>query len=470
MSQLFPLLPYVVYGQPDITNFDILVKSTATQLTYGRRHIITDATVIYSDGRKTLKKGTGSPEKRYASVYGPWMTTSISEYSIIVYNDETGEYEDCVDQDIYENDEGMMKIKVAVKNTGSKDSYQTGFTFIFPQNVTTVEDALDSELSFSVSTNDDNQNILTINSDTTISQNTQNLIYIYVKFTKLENETNSTITDDGEIINDSESLRRLDSDKKNIIESLDVSLCQSSAGCEDSSLVNQLIEVNFGLSYKEGSRGSVKLTVVNEGTYDSPKYSLSAEADDADNVKSYIFYRKTSLLNDNKYVQLQKGELTNYTDSIDMEINVYEYTIGYRVETIDLNGRIIASDYFSSDLSTAIPEEENENDGNDENENKKKSLYWIIILVVCLLIIVGVVTFIFYKKKLFCFKQKDNFVEIHKSNDVVGFGEIDNIDSNYKQTHDINVDKGTTRTINSDAVFTYQEGTTPKLLIKPTTN
>ena len=468
MSQLYPLLPYVVYGQPDITNFDILVKSSATQLTYGRRHIITDANVIYSDGRKTLKKGTGSPEKRYASVYGPWMTTSISEYSIIVYNDETGEYEDCVDQDIYENDEGMMKIKVAVKNTGSKDSYQTGFRFIFPQNVTTVEDALDSELSFSVSTNDDNQNILTINSDTTISQNTQNLIYIYVKFTKLENETNSTITDDGEIINDSESLRRLDSDKKNIIESLDVSLCQSSAGCEDSSLVNQLIEINFGLSYKVGSRGSVKLTVVNEGTYDSPKYSLSAEADDVDNVKSYIFYRKTSLLNDNKYVQLQKGELTNYTDSIDTKITVYKYTIGYRVETIDLNGRIIASDYFSSDLSTAEPEEENKNDGN--NKNKKKSLYWIIIIVVCILIILGVLMFIFYKKKLFCFKQKDNIVHIQKPNVVVGFGEIDNIDINYKQTHDTNADKGTTRTINSDAAFTYQEGTTPKLLIKATTN
>ena len=437
MSQLFPLLPYVVYGQPDITNFDILVKSSATQLTYGRRHIITDANVIYSDGRKTLKKGTGSPEKRYASVYGPWMTTSISEYSIIVYNDETGEYEDCVDQDIYENDEGMMKIKVAVKNTGSKDSYQTGFTFIFPQNVTTVEDALDSELSFSVSTNDDNQNILTINSDTTISQNTQNLIYIYVKFTKLENETNSTITDDGEIINDSESLRRLDSDKKNIIESLDVSLCQSSAGCEDSSLVNQLIEINFGLSYKVGSRGSVKLTVVNEGTYDSPKYSLSAEADDVDNVKSYIFYRKTSLLNDNKYVQLQKGELTNYTDSIDIEITVYEYTIGYRVETIDLNGRIIASDYFSSDLSTAEPEEENKNDGN--KKKKKKSLYWIIIIVVCILIILGVLMFIFYKKKLFCFKQKDNIVHIQKPNVVVGFGEIDNIDKNKHKTCNFNL-------------------------------
>ena len=80
------------------------------------------------------------------------------------------------------------------------------------------------------------------------------------------------------------------------------------------------------------------------------------------------------------------------------------------------------------------------------------------------------ITFIFYKKKLFCFKLKDNFVNIQKSSDVVGFGEIDNIDSNYKQTHDINVDKGTTRTINSDAVFTYQEGTSPKLLIKPSTN
>ncbi len=59
--------------------------------------------------------------------------------------------------------------------------------------------------------------------------------------------------------------------KKNIIESLYVSLCQSSRTCKDTSQVNQLIKVTFVLSYKIGSRGKFKLTLVNECTYISPK-------------------------------------------------------------------------------------------------------------------------------------------------------------------------------------------------------
>ena len=239
LNNVFPYLPYEVYGQPDITKFYVFVKLSASQFTYGSRQILNEAYVSYNDSRKIRNSAKSS--RRYVTVYGPWIKMDITK-TLIDYNEQEKTYKDKENQNEIGNS-GFMQIKITAKNTGSKDAYQTSYKFVFSKYVTLLEDLGDLLSKKNIITimkdESSNETILLFNSKRQIPQNTKDTYNVYLKFDFGEEETTTTIV----------NRRNLDdANEKVILKSADVTLCQNVECNDEDSFVNQVININFKIN------------------------------------------------------------------------------------------------------------------------------------------------------------------------------------------------------------------------------
>ena len=89
--------------------------------------------IQYNDGRKNKENAYWIPA--YASVKGPWMYLD-ADYYVAFKNENTGLYEKASDQEIYENDMGIIMVNITAKNKGSSTVYQSDFSLFVPKDIT----------------------------------------------------------------------------------------------------------------------------------------------------------------------------------------------------------------------------------------------------------------------------------------------------------------------------------------------
>jgi len=160
-------------------------------------------------------------------------------------------------------------------------------------------------------------------------------------------------------------------------------MCPTSK-CTVESYVTQKLDFSIKEKVKEGSRGTVELNATTLGNFLEPKYKLEATASDDKDVKWYNFYRK---INDNDWEKIVEKSNENTLEDSPLNISdtkvLEQYSVSYRVETINNENRIIAGDGILIEESKA-------------SENKVKKKYWIyiILIIVASLLFVAVVAWI----------------------------------------------------------------------------
>ena len=89
--------------------------------------------IQYNDGRKNKQNAYWVPA--YESVLSPWMYLDI-DYNIACKNENTGFYEKASDQEISENNIGIIMFNITPKNKGSSTVYQSDFSLFVPKDIT----------------------------------------------------------------------------------------------------------------------------------------------------------------------------------------------------------------------------------------------------------------------------------------------------------------------------------------------
>ena len=367
LSKVVTELPYENIGLPDTTKINVLTKLSANQLEYGGQYVVKDSFINYSDGRKNKKNVDWS--WKWVRVNGPWLDLS-APYYIVVKNEETGLYEQSTDQDLYENDIGILYVNLTAKNRGNDNAYDIEFKLYVPNDITLDLEQLNKYNIESSIIEDRDENILTIKTHRNLGGQESYLQPLYIGF------GNVTLLN---------QKRGLEEKKRNktIIRRVEAKMCPSSK-CTVESYVTQKLDFSIKEKVKEGSRGTVELNVETLGNFLEPKYKLEATPSDDKNVKYYNFYKK---INDNDWEKIV--EKSNEKTLEDSPLNISDtegldkYSVSYRVETINNENRIIAGDGVLIEESKA-------------SENKVKKKYWIyiILIIVASLLFVAVVAWI----------------------------------------------------------------------------
>ena len=116
VSDVYPQFPKEVMGQPDVTEFSIVSKTSASQLEFGYQPVLTRSYVNFTTPRnKTKVCMMDEPYNRYSSVKGAWVVMSFN--SAVMTVDENGNYVQSIDQSVYATDSGIMQVNLTAKNT-----------------------------------------------------------------------------------------------------------------------------------------------------------------------------------------------------------------------------------------------------------------------------------------------------------------------------------------------------------------
>ena len=235
LNKAFPEFPYEIYGEPDHTKINILIKVNAPQVEYGSKVAFKWGYCNYNDS-KVLRNSNTNLIRRVSSA-GPWMNVDI-EYLIAKYDRETDTFIETNDK--HYPPKGYMKLKITAANTGDKSAYQMSYKYIFSKYVnvlTNYGDFITLKNIMSTGKESSGEDALYINSKNELPPNMKAIFNVFIFYDFSEAETDTTII-----------VRNLEDDKdkdKVILTKADVTLCQN-AKCENAnSFVNQLINVDF---------------------------------------------------------------------------------------------------------------------------------------------------------------------------------------------------------------------------------
>ena len=398
VSDVYPQFPKEVMGQPDVTEFSIVSKTSASQLEFGYQPVLTRSYVNFTTPRnKTKVCMMDEPYNRYSSVKGAWVVMSFN--SAVMTVDENGNYVQSIDQSVYATDSGIMQVNLTAKNTGSDDAHETNFTVFLAPDVSVITDSIDT--NYEIETLDTGETKLTLNTNQGIGTRemyTESLLIEFSPSTRLRNLATTG--------------------SKTLIKKVSVAILQDEN--DPNTAVSQSIEVNYALSYRTTPRPTVDLTIDAQGTYYNPEYTLTAFPEpgtlSSGNQHLYSFYRKvetsTTLGN---WIQLQdkqaNKEITDAPLTEEETKSLLEYKVYYRVETYDGNTFVASSTYS---VKETLTDEEQVTKTKSSNKFPIWAAVVIAILGILLLILLGLVIYKFISRKKNVVLQEDQFNKIER--------------------------------------------------------
>ena len=128
----FPLFPKTIIGAPDIAQVGILIRSSVSQIPYGISYPINTVTMKYKQWNGKVKESKG--EKPFIYGTGAWLVLSYSR--TLVEQLPNGEYVDKENQELYHEDEGIMRVDFLIKNIGNGNSYNTTYEIVIDKGMT----------------------------------------------------------------------------------------------------------------------------------------------------------------------------------------------------------------------------------------------------------------------------------------------------------------------------------------------
>ena len=335
LTNAFPLFPYeIAPNKPYFSDLQLLFQSYSEYVPHGRRNLLKDTYLEYSDGRK-VKNMSAYPNYILCTTTGPSLLVT-AEHSI---EDE--------DKDIYSGDIKSIKISVTAYNEGT----DTAYTPIINLDIDSLAEYIPSpQMSNSFE-------IIEINNE---DSRVKNISVIYKNQLVAKDEIKFDLYFDmqfGEVHFD--FLRNLENEgnqekKASIIKGMSISLCLADVKCKegDSNYGKQSPDFSYNIAYKVISRavGQISLSVENIGTKTMPIYVLRATISYLDNSYNindveYSFKRKIIGI-DSKYKQIVLTKNNTYVDipfkegEIDFKKN---YTIYYKVIGQFPDGRTLDS-------------------------------------------------------------------------------------------------------------------------------
>ena len=239
LNRSFPEFPYEIYGEPDHTKINILIKVNARQVAYGSKTAFKWGYGTYNDGTKILRR-TNTGLAMSVSSSGPWMKVDI-EYKIVKFDKENDNFIEATDQKHYPL-KGYLKLVITASNIGDKDAYETSYKYVFSKYVNVLKnygDFVNLTNIMSVRTEGSGVDAIYINSKRSVIAQGKAVYNVYIFY---------DFEEPGEI-DSIMALRSLSDDKnKVILTDADVTLCQNIKCDNSDSLVNQLINVDFKMS------------------------------------------------------------------------------------------------------------------------------------------------------------------------------------------------------------------------------
>ncbi|MGL4948072.1 MAG: hypothetical protein ACRC42_01660, partial [Mycoplasma sp.] len=271
-STEFREFPKENVGAPDTTKIQIIAYLTAPQIEYSLQQILFNTYWRYFDERnKYLEAEIDNPTYRTANAEGAWLRLSYA-YQVVIENEKyegEGESDDeyviefipALDQSIYPTDYAIIQVNVTAKNTGSKQSYNTGIEIHYPKNVNFMRQIFRPNYTYRLNEKGATINILTLKTGRTIAPNELFTEVLYFKLSPIQ-------------------ARRLLSDETGRIIVNKVEAAIDLTSKEGEVPVTQVIDTPFMVYYPEGGReereNTVIMTLANSGTYAVPIITINA--------------------------------------------------------------------------------------------------------------------------------------------------------------------------------------------------
>ena len=131
----YPYFPKIVKGGPDIAEVTVLIKSTVEQLPFGTTYPIDNVRMKYKQWNGKDKQDKGSRPFIYGT--GPWIVLSYTRTLVDKISD--GVYIEKANQELYHDDEGIMRVDFTISNIGNGDSYNTVYEIFIDKNLTYLD-------------------------------------------------------------------------------------------------------------------------------------------------------------------------------------------------------------------------------------------------------------------------------------------------------------------------------------------
>ena len=436
LTKAFPLFPFEeAANKPYVSDLHLLFKSFSPHIPYGRRNLLKDTNITYSDGRKAKNMST-YPNFISCTTKGPSILPS-GDFQTVKFNEEENTYQIQNNSEYYDGDNEDVKVSLTFFNEGSDTAFNPNFDLSLDSNAKYIPTPQTSN-SFQITENEGegNENILNINYNGNLDANDEIKLDLY--FQMQFGETNFI------------GLRNLENDsteekKATLIKGMTISLCLADVKCKegDSNFGKQTPNFNFNIPYKVISRavGQISLSVENIGTKTMPKYVLRASVsniNDGYDIRDveYSFKRKIVGV-DERYRQIALTKNNTYVDvpfeegEIDIKKN---YTIYYKVIGEFPDGRTLDSLNQNEFMDSYIIVEE------EEDENKFPTYAIVIVCVVCGLAVIGTGILIYR-----LLRAKSAFGELPPSNlenNTMKVSKFEKIENNSSSNSTIRQKKG----------------------------
>ena len=175
----YPLFPKIIKGKPDEAEVTILVRSSVHQIPYGQSYPINNVKIAYNQWNGKQKSSDGDRPFIYGS--GPWIVLS---YSRTLYDQlPDGTYVEKEIQELYHQDEGIMKVDFLLRNIGDKDSFNTTYQIVIQKDLTYIGH-YEGLKEVSTKTNELGETIITFEIEAPINKGESFGSYIYLRYYK----------------------------------------------------------------------------------------------------------------------------------------------------------------------------------------------------------------------------------------------------------------------------------------------
>ena len=175
----YPLFPKKVKGAPDENEVTILVRSSVHQIPWGPSYPIDEVKMTYKKWNRKPKEARGSKPFIYGS--GAWIRPS---YTRTLYDElPDGTYLKKENQELYYEDEGIMRVDFKLTNVGDKDSYNTSYVIIIEKELTYLSH-YDGIKEVSVKQDSEGNTIITYDLNAPINKGENFGSYIYLRYHK----------------------------------------------------------------------------------------------------------------------------------------------------------------------------------------------------------------------------------------------------------------------------------------------
>ena len=130
----YPYFPKIVRGSEDIAEVSVLIKSFVGQIPFGQTYPIENVKMKYKQWNGKKKESEGSRPFIYGN--GAWIVLSYSRTLVDQLPD--GTYVEKENQDLYHEDDGIMRVDFKISNIGNGDSFSTIYSIIIEKDLTYV--------------------------------------------------------------------------------------------------------------------------------------------------------------------------------------------------------------------------------------------------------------------------------------------------------------------------------------------